>query len=402
MERRKGEERVDLKYVMSSDSHIIEPYDLWTNALGHKHGDKLPHRVSEAKGVKGDFVFLGYDYMGVDDLRQENAGDTPDSTVAVETGDLDPELAARVLKGNSDPEERLKLMDMDGVDSELIQATNMLLAMRIRETAVLNDCAAVFNDFCVEYCEYDPQRLVGSAMIPMHDVDWAIAELQRTRKKGLRTAIINTDLPDNFAPYRKPEYDKFWAAAVDLDMPITLHLGTGETVDPFCFITPEEQEWGPKYFLAVFGDQQYALVNEFIFGGIFDRFPTLQLITGEYECSWFPYWLYRCKQMQGALGMAMNIPMIKRSIEEYVAENMWIAFTDDLYFDRSWDVIGEDRIMWGSDYPHPRNTFPNSHDIIKNRLAGTPDRVVAKAAGLNCARLFDLPVPEAASAIAAE
>ena len=60
-------------------------------------------------------------------------------------------------KGNSDPEERLKLMDMDGVDSELIQATNMLLAMRIRETAVLNDCAAVFNDFCVEYCRIRPQ-----------------------------------------------------------------------------------------------------------------------------------------------------------------------------------------------------------------------------------------------------
>jgi hypothetical protein len=74
---------MDLKYVMSSDSHIIEPYDLWTNALGDKHGDKVPHRVFEAKGVKGDFYFCGYDYMGIDDLRQENAGDTPDSTVAV-------------------------------------------------------------------------------------------------------------------------------------------------------------------------------------------------------------------------------------------------------------------------------------------------------------------------------
>ena len=71
---------MELKYVMSSDSHIIEDYDMWTNALGHKHGDKVPHRVSEAKGVKSDFIFCGYDYMGVDDLRQESAGDTPEST----------------------------------------------------------------------------------------------------------------------------------------------------------------------------------------------------------------------------------------------------------------------------------------------------------------------------------
>ena len=393
---------MELKYVMSSDSHIIEPYDLWTKALGDKHGDKVPHRVSEAKGVKGDFIYLGYDYMGIGDLRQENAGDTPDSTAPVETGDLPPELSTRVLKANSDPGERLRLMDMDGVHAELIQATNMLLAMRIRDTEVVNDCAAVFNDYCAEYCSHDPHRLVGSAMIPMHDPEWALKELQRVRKLGLRTTIINTDLPEKFPPYRKRDYDDFWSAAVDLDMPITLHLGTGETVDPFCFITPEEQEWGPKYFLAVFGDQQYALVNEFIFGGIFDRFPKLQLISGEYECSWFPYWFYRCKQMQGALGMAMNIPQVERTMEEYVAENLWIAFTDDLYFDRAWDVIGEDRIMWGSDYPHPRNTFPNSHEIIKRRLSGVPDRIVAKAAGLNCGRLFGLSMPSEAMAIAAE
>ena len=393
---------MDLKFVMSSDSHIIEPYDLWTSALGDKHGDKVPHRVSEAKGIKGDFFFCGFDYMGVDDLRQENAGDTPDSTLAVESGDLSPELAERVLKANSDPAERLKLMDIDGVDSELIQATNMLLAMRIRETAVLQDCAAVFNDFCAAYCNHDPKRLVGPAMIPMHDQEWALKELARTRKLGHRTAIINTDLPKNFAPYRKPDYDRFWAAAVDLDMPITLHLGTGETVDPFAFITPEEQEEGPEYFLRIFGDQQYTLVNEFIFGGIFDRFPKLQVISGEYECSWFPYWFYRCKQMQGALGLAMHISQVKKSIEEYVAENLWVAFTDDLFFDRSWDMIGEDRIMWGSDYPHPRNTFPNSHEIIKKRMKGTPERVIAKAAGLNCARLFGIEAPPDALAVAAE
>jgi predicted TIM-barrel fold metal-dependent hydrolase len=293
-------------------------------------------------------------------------------------------------------------MELDGVHVELIQVTNFLMGMRTRDTALLQDCAQVVNDYMAEYCSHAPNRLLGCGMIPMHDVDWALRELQRIRKKDLRAVMINTDLPAQFAPYRKPIYDRFWAAAIDLDLPVILHLGTGETTDPYALITKEEQEDGPKLFLAVFGDQQYTLVNEFIFGGVLDRFPRLKLISGEYECSWFPYWLYRCRQMKGPMGKSMNIPQPKKSVDEYVAENLWISFIEDLYFDRSWDVIGEDKIMWGSDYPHPRNTFPNSHMIIKKRMGTAPDRVVAKAAGLNCAKLFGVEAPAAARAIAAE
>jgi predicted TIM-barrel fold metal-dependent hydrolase len=393
---------MELKFVMSSDSHIIEPYDLWEKALGKKHGDKVPHRVSEVKGVKGNFFFCGYDYADIGELRQENAPNTPDSTVAVEHGDLPPELAARVFKANSDPTERLKLMEMDGVHAELVQATNFLMGMRTRDTEVVQDCAAVVNDYMADYCGQYPKHLLGCGMIPMHDVDWAVAEAQRVRKRGLRAVMINTDLPAKFPPYRKKVYDKFWATLTDLEMPLILHLGTGETTDPFCLITPEEQEDGPRLFLGIFGDQQYALVNEFIFGGILDRFPKLKIISGEYECSWFPYWFYRCRQMQGPMGIAMHIPQVKHPIDHYVKENLWISFIEDLYFDRSWDVVGEDKIMWGSDYPHPRNTFPNSRAIIQNRLASAPPRVVAKAAGLNCAKLFNVDVPVEAMAAAAE
>ena len=60
-------------------------------------------------------------------------------------------------------------MDHDGVSAELIQATNMLLAMRTRDSEIVGDCAAVFNDYCAEYCSYDTNRLLGTAMIPTHD-----------------------------------------------------------------------------------------------------------------------------------------------------------------------------------------------------------------------------------------
>ena len=85
------------KYVASADSHIIEPYDLWTKALGDKHDpEKLPHRFQgEYRGVPGDFVFTGYEYMKIGALRQEGAGSTVDSAAPVPTGDLPEDLAEK-------------------------------------------------------------------------------------------------------------------------------------------------------------------------------------------------------------------------------------------------------------------------------------------------------------------
>ena len=388
-----------LSFIASADSHIIEPYDLWTKALGKKYGDRVPHRhIGEVRGVPGDYVFTGMEYIKVGDLRQEGAGNTEDSTAPIATEDFPPELAEKVTRSNSDPAVRLELMDFDSVNAEIIQGTNMLLAMRVRDVALINDCAKVFNDYCAEYCSQHPARLLGTAMIPTYDVEWAINELDRVAKKGMRSAIINTDLPKEFEPYRSPKYDRLWAAACELDFPLVLHLGTGRTQDPFTLITPEEKGDVPGLFLDIFDDGRRAVAQEFIFGGVFDKFEKLKIILGEYELSWFPYYAFRLRQMQGALGFAMGVKRVKKLVDQYLRNNVFTGFTDDAYFSRGYDVAGEDNILWGSDYPHPRNTFPNTVKILDRIFSDVPERVKAKAAGLNMARLFklDVKVPAAA------
>ena len=126
----------------------------------------VPGTLSQIHTIRElSLIFCGYDYNSIEGLRQENAGNTPDSIAPVETGNLPKELSDRIFKANSDPEERLKLMDMDGIHSELIQASIMLLAMRIRETAVANDCAEVFNDYCAEYVQHDPKCPSGTLCV---------------------------------------------------------------------------------------------------------------------------------------------------------------------------------------------------------------------------------------------
>ncbi len=204
--------------------------------------------------MPGDYVFTGMEYVRIGDLRQEGGGSTLDSSSPVATEDFPPELAEKVTASNVDPAVRLDLMVTDSVDSEVIQGTNMLLAMRVRDVDLINDCARVFNDYCAEYCSQDPNRLVGTAMIPTYDVEWATKELERVAKKGMRSAIINTDLPTEYEPYRSPKYDRLWAAACEHDFPLTLHLGTGKTRDPFTLITPEEKGEVPGLYLDIFDD----------------------------------------------------------------------------------------------------------------------------------------------------
>ena len=379
----------ELKYVFSADSHIVEPFDLWTNALGAKHGELLPQEVSHCNGVDGKYFYTGIEYIQMADL---DPTDTADSG-ADSTG-LDPELEDKVMRTNSDPALRLELMDLDGVAAEFITSTWMLFSMRIPDMEVVRDCCSVYNDWVAEYCSHDPKRLLASAMIAMEDVDWAVAELEKAAKKNMGGAVVYCDTKPHMLPYRHKHYDRFWAAAQDLNMPVMLHIVTGQVRDLYTLQTPAERELIPRLSLELFQEGGLVLANEFIFGGVLDRFPKLQLILGEFEISWLPNYMFRLNQLQGALGQSVGLSKTDRPIEEYFATQVWHGFVDDEYFDRSYDIAGSTRILWGSDFPHPRNTFPNSHAVLERVLKNVPNDVKADVAGLNAARLFGVDVPQ--------
>ena len=253
----------ELKYVFSADSHIVEPFDLWTNALGAKHGELLPQEVSHCNGVDGKYFYTGIEYIQMADL---DPTDTADSG-ADSTG-LDPELEDKVMRTNSDPALRLELMDLDGVAAEFITSTWMLFSMRIPDMEVVRDCCSVYNDWVAEYCSHDPKRLIASAMIAMEDVDWAVAELEKAAKKNMGGAVIYCDTKPHMLPYRHKHYDRFWAAAQDLNMPVMLHIVTGQVRDLYTLQTPAERELIPRLSLELFQEGGLVLANEFIFGGV--------------------------------------------------------------------------------------------------------------------------------------
>ena len=386
---------MSLDYVISADSHIIEPLDLWEKALGKKWGDKVPRVVDTYQGLPGSYYFFGYDYLDLGVVEPEDAADSTEESSA-----MDPELADRVNRSNQDPALRLELMEMDGVHAEIVNSTFALLCMRIEHPQLVQDVCQVYNDWIVEYCSHDPKRLLASGMLPPDDVDWAVAELERLAKKDVRTVFIYTDVKPHMPPYRDPYYDRLWAAAADLDMPVTIHIVAGRVRDPFTIIHEHERGDVARLWLELFSDAGPILANEFIFGGIFDRHPKLKLILGEYEICWLPWFLFRTQQLQGAVANSLKVTPARKPVQEYLHTQVWHTFVDDKFADRAFDIAGPTQVMWGSDFPHPRNTFPHSHEVLNRVLANVDDETKANVVGLNCARLFNLDMPAPARAAA--
>ena len=371
------------KVVISGDSHVLEPADLWTRPLTTKYGDLVPRMVDEYQGVKGAFFFTGYEYVAVGE--------------AVEG---DEAMQRKLIAAGADPAVRVKCMDEDGVHGEIVNSTFLLFGMRTPRDDLLQDMCAVFNDWLAEYCSHAPKRLYGTSMIHLRDVAWACAELDRTAKKGLKSVIINCDARPGWPPFQNPVYDPFWARCQELDMPVTLHIITGNERDLFTLHGAERIDV-PRRGIGVFSEAGPVLANEFIFGGILDRFPKLKLVCSEFEVSWLPYWLFRIRQLQNDFGPVLKIRKIKRPVEEYLGQ-IYHGLIDDPYLDKVIDIIDPKTIMWGSDFPHARCTYPNTLKVVERVLGHLGKEMMEDIALRNCARFYNFELPPEPISMAAE
>lgn len=366
--------------VISSDSHVFEPDDLWTKALGKKWGDQLPRKVH---GRPDDNSPYDFDFTGEEYVRR--FGDTEREVKPGETEDY--------RAAGWDPALRVRCMDEDKVFAELLGPTTGLFLYSVSKYDMIRDCIGVYNDWLAEYASYSPKRLLRCAMVHMENVDWAIRELERSVNGGARSIMINGDTRPEWKPYRDRSYDPFWARASELGVPVQIHVLTGNKRHPLML---REHEFGnmARLHMDFANDIGLVIANEFIFGGIFDRFPKLKLIVGEYEVSWVPFWLFRLEQFNDSFTQAYNYPKAKRPIRDYLRQ-IYFGVVDDPNVQHVEGIVSPDRLLWGSDFPHTRNTFPNSHAVVKrvfNHLRGDD---IDRVSGQNAASLLGVDLSKA-------
>jgi predicted TIM-barrel fold metal-dependent hydrolase len=372
--------------IISADSHFLEPYDLWWEAIGQKFDQRTPRVLERFEGEEGSFFYSGNQGAPVAPIRDLNP--TADAAaVAAEDRGLG---ASGYL-----PEVRVKFQEEADIRAEVLNPTRMLTILRNPDIEVVRACSQVFNDWAAEFVSHNRERLLGVSVIPMHDVDWALAELDRTLKQGLVGPMINCQAPEGCPPYRDPVYDRFWAAAEEADAPVTLHILTGRIVAPLALVdsqTPEERGENPYKMLQLFTEIQVALANDFIFGGILDRFPKLKVVCSEFELAWIPSFMAQIDSLQDPYGFGerMKLPPLKMKASDYMKTRIYHGLIDDPYGSEMVPMVGADRVLWGSDFPHIRSVGLEAQDHVQQLLTRLPKAEQEKIVGGNAATVFNL------------
>ena len=127
-------------------------------------------------------------------------------------------------KGAYDPDERIKQLDIDGLDAAVLYPTiGLLWEEEVKDPELALAYNRVYNDWIADYCSHHPDRLYGAAHISLMDVEGGIAELKRAAKLGLKSVML-TPYPTNGKAYGDTYFDPFWAEAEDMGMPVGLHV----------------------------------------------------------------------------------------------------------------------------------------------------------------------------------
>src|SRR5689334_18894522 len=196
--------------LLSADSHVMEPRDLWQNRMDRKWRDKAPRVVTQ--GASGDYIVI-------DGLRPRPlAFEGPMAELKAQGVDIPVPKGYRYEQnrpGSWDPKERLKDQDLDGVSGEVIYPGVGLHIVRAPDAEYIYACCRAYNDWLAEYCSVYPERLKGAGMLPNRGpIEWAVKEAERAAKLGLATMMLPAWVDDR--PYNLPDWDSLWAALQDL------------------------------------------------------------------------------------------------------------------------------------------------------------------------------------------
>lgn len=368
----------------SCDSHLVEAREVFEGLEG-RFGSRAPRVVRNHNDRPGDWLLL------------PGAPPVPVGRLGIAGNRLDDpktdELIARGYDGLNpgirDPAKRLEEQDLDGIVGEVMYPSINMFTFAIPDRDVVKIVFERHNDWLVDYCSVSPERLLGIGCLPIPDIDAAIAEMHRAARNGVRGFAIPAHVSPE-RPYCHPDYDRFWAAAQDFGVPITMHIFTGTSFDGGM-----PGHWGmPAFSIKGYTLCMTTAVNTLIdltCGGVCERFPDLKLVFSEFETGWVAHVLERLDHAcYRTPGDAVDYLTLKPS--EYFKRQMYVTFEDDEVGVITRHHIGVDRMLWGNDYPHHDAIWPHSMETLERIFAGVPDDERERMCWSNTVELYNIDI----------
>ncbi len=370
---------------ISADSHIVEPAHIY-DGLTERFGEGAPRILPDPEGKRGPFMVVGSKRMPIGrfGIAGHDANDP-------ETDRLIARGYDGIRPGVLDPAERLKDQEIDGVLAEVIYPSLGMLTGAVTDPALSLLVSQRYNDWLAEYCGHAPNRLIGTASIPLRNIDDGVRELERARALGLRGAVIWCTAPGDL-PYGDRAYDPFWAAAADAGMPVTFHIFTG--ADGMQMRLPDD--WDPVLHYTLAHTASGVTLATLISGGVLERHPALKIVSAEFDTGWVAHFLERHDfAVHRTVGHpAQSLPLTP---SEYFHRQCYVTFEDDEIGVSLRDRIGVQNMMWGSDYPHHDSLWPESQAVLSRMFDGVPEAERCRMILENVAQLYGVSIPAGAA-----
>jgi predicted TIM-barrel fold metal-dependent hydrolase len=381
--------------IIDTDTHVVEPPDLWTSRLpAARWGDRIPH-VEWHEGRQEEVWAIGDKAL------------SPAVSAAMagwhEHPPFHPRRWADANPDTHDTGRRLAMMDGYGIRTQLLYPNvavfNAKSIIGLHDEALQLACVRAYNDYLMDWPGSDRDRLVGMACLPFWNLEATLAEIERVAGLGHRGLVFSQD-PSAFGlPMLTDRYwDPLWASAQEKGLPINFHIASGE-VDLNGFGHPDNgvhanyAMMGVSYFMG-----NAKTISQLTCGGICHRFPDLKFVSVESGIGWIPFALDGLDWQWRNCGVSKEHPEYDLLPSEYFKRQIYGCF----WFERDTalsaiEQLGPDNVLFETDFPHPTSMSPGPasaaqrpDDYVRDTFSGLDETTLRKVLHDNAAELYGI------------
>jgi predicted TIM-barrel fold metal-dependent hydrolase len=346
-------------WAHSGDSHLMEPEDLWTSRLPKRLADRAPRTE---RGEKYEIAYIDGQQIN----RQLN--DFADSM--------------RPL-GFKDLKIRLQDLDQEGVWCQLAFPSSGFWTVSITDRELAQACVHAWNEWAVDDFMAQQDRIFAPAIVPLVDVEDAVAELEWAAERGFQAIF----LPTSMSPEREwgfKMWEPLWAAADAADMVLAYHIGTGRENVAYR---------GPGGAVVNYMETTYPgmrVVSHLVASGALDRHPSLKVLIAEGGAGWVPVLGDRMDEAYRQHGMLVR-PRLSRLPSEIIRQQVYASFQHDVSAVQIIEDTHYDNVMWGDDYPHLEGTYGHTQETLHQLFDAVDPRIADRVLRGTFEELFKVP-----------
>ena len=290
-------------------------------------------------------------------------------------------------------------MDEFRIDSQVIYPNSIgiggqNLVNTVKDPELVLLCVQLYNDALAEVQEESNNRLLPMPIMPAWSIKDCVLEAQRCAAMGYRGVNMTSDPQDSGSPdLGSPEWDPFWEVCTDFQLPVHFHIGASQTSLSYYGTTfwPSQDDYVKPAIggASLFQNNSRVLLNS-AYSGMFDRHPDLKMVSVESGIGWIPFML-EAMDYELEENAPEHAKKLKKLPSEYFRDN-WYA---TLWFENGRgnlqhliDNVGEDNIMFETDWPHPTCLYPSPLAAVEEKIATLRPETQRKVMGDNAIKLY--------------